>query len=103
VKNIQVIDGADNCVYDIFGCTDSELELIFPQGQDVAFIDEVYARGDTQLLDAAFNVVWARRQIKSEVQGIHGLLVYGLERKKVYYPNRRDADAINPDRDKCMV
>lgn len=97
MKYIKVIDGADNCVYDIFGCTDSEFALIFPQGPDVAFIEEVYPRGDSQLLDSALNIIWFRRQIKSEVQGLHGLLLYGLETKKVYYPNRGDADANNPD------
>jgi hypothetical protein len=40
MKNIQVIDGAENCVYDIFAATDEEFSLIFPRGQDVAFIDE---------------------------------------------------------------
>ena len=46
MKNIQVIDGAVNCVYDIFSATDEEFALIFPNGQDIAFIDEVYGRGD---------------------------------------------------------
>ncbi len=41
MKNIQVIDGAVNCVYDIFAATEEEFDLIFPSGQDVAFIDEV--------------------------------------------------------------
>lgn len=48
MKNIQVIDGADNRVYDIFAATDEEFGLIFPQGQDIAFIDEVMARGSEE-------------------------------------------------------
>jgi hypothetical protein len=55
MKNIQVIDGAENCVYDIFSATDEEFALIFEAGTDVAFIDEVYDRGDSSSLDAAFN------------------------------------------------
>ena len=43
MKNIQVIDGAVNCVYDVFAATDEEFALIFPPGQGVAFIDEVRA------------------------------------------------------------
>jgi hypothetical protein len=35
VKNIQVIDGALNAVYDIFQATDEELSLIFPRGRIV--------------------------------------------------------------------
>ena len=35
VKNIQVIDGAVNCVYDIYSATDEEFSLIFPSGTDI--------------------------------------------------------------------
>jgi hypothetical protein len=54
MKNIQVIDGANNAVYDIFAATDEEFTLIFPEGQDVAFIEEVLARGSEKELDDAF-------------------------------------------------
>jgi hypothetical protein len=58
MKNIQVIDGAVNCVYDIFAATDEEFGLIFPDGQDIAFIDEVYGRGgDDAALNRAFEGV----------------------------------------------
>ena len=97
LKNIQVIDGADNCVYDIFQATEEEFSAIFPVGQDVAFIDEVYARGDRAMLDRAFNAIWTRRIPKVEVQGIHGLLFYELIGRKRYYPTRKDEEAINPD------
>jgi hypothetical protein len=97
MKNIQIIDGADNCVYDIFACTDEEFALIFPDGTDIAFIEEVYTRGQNGRLDNAFNRIWARRQKKAEVQGIHGTIFYELDHKKVYYPTRRDDEAVNPD------
>ncbi len=97
MKNIQVIDGAINCVFDIFAATDEEFALIFPAGQDVAFIDEVRARADTTALDEAFCNIWRRRLPKINVNGIHGLLFYESGHKKVYYPTRRDEEAINPD------
>jgi hypothetical protein len=97
MKNIQVIDAALNCVYDIFAATDEEFALIFPTGQDIAFIDEVLARGDTPALDNALNNIWRRRIPKINVNGIHGLLFYQNEHKKAYYPTRRDDEAINPD------
>jgi len=96
MKNIQVIDGAGNCVYDIFAATDEEFSLIFPAGEDVAFIDEVCARVDSKTLDFAFEKIWTRRIPKREAQGIHGVLFYELEEKKAYYPTRRDEGAINP-------
>jgi hypothetical protein len=97
MKNIQVIDGARNSVYDIFSVTEDEFSLIFPEGQDVAFIDEVMARGPSEELDAAFNNIWSRRIAKRDAMGIHGLLFYQMEHKKIYYPTRRDEEAVNPD------
>lgn len=103
MKNIQIIDGADNCVYDIFAAMDDEFDLIFPSGQDVAFIDEVMARGPWHLLDAAFSNIWQRRVRKSEAMGIHGVLFYELEHKKKYYATRRDEEARNPDGSKLRA
>jgi hypothetical protein len=97
MKNIQVIDGALNAVYDVFSATDEEFALIFPPGQDVAFIDEVMARGPRADLDKAFERIWQRRIPKAKAIGIHGLLFYELEHKKKYYPTRRDEEATNPD------
>lgn len=97
MKNIQVIDSAVNSVYDIFEATEGEFQLIFPGEQDVAFIDEVYARADRESLDAALEAIWERRISKKKVSGIHGLLFYELENKKPYYPTRKDEEARNPD------
>jgi hypothetical protein len=97
MKNIQIIDGAQNCVYDIFAATEEEFALVFPAGTDIAFINEVYERGDHQVLDAAFNEIWKRPVVKSRAQGIHGILFYELDEKKAYYPTRKDIEAVNPD------
>jgi len=97
VKNIQVIDGAVNCVYDIFAATDEEFDLIFPSGQDVAFIDEIYQSGDPDKLDKTFKRIWHRRIRKVDAQGIHGIIFYELEEKKNFYPTRRDEETINPN------
>lgn len=97
MKNIQVIDGAQNSVYDIFAATDAEFALIFPDDQDIAFIDEVMARGPERELNDAFERIWQRRIPKREALGIHGLLFYELEVKKQFYPTRKDEEARNPD------
>lgn len=97
MKNIQVVDGAVNCVYDVFAATDEEFAAIFPSGQDVAFIDEVYNSGSSEALDRAFKAIWQRRVPKPQVRGIHGTLFYELEAKKPYYPTRKDEEAINPN------
>ena len=97
MKNIQVIDGAINCVYDIFSATDEEFVLIFPDGTDIAFIDEVCERIDEKLLGEALARIWERRIKKVDARGIHGILFYELEIKKKYYPTRKDKEAINPN------
>ncbi|MGA2195995.1 MAG: hypothetical protein ABSH40_12070 [Bryobacteraceae bacterium] len=97
MKNIQIIDGAVNCVYDIFAATEKEFNLIFTSGTDVAFIDEVVERHDPTRLNLAFSRIWTRRVRKSDVHGIDGVLFYELEIKKKYYPTRRDEGAVNPN------
>ena len=44
MKNIQVIDGADNCVYDIFAAPEQIFDLVFAPGTDVAFVEELEKR-----------------------------------------------------------
>ena len=97
MKNIQVVDGAENCVYDIFQASETEFALVFPNGTDVAFIDEVYKSGNRVELDRAFEAIWKRRVPKTHANGIHGLLFYELEKKKAYYPTRKDEEAVNPN------
>jgi hypothetical protein len=97
MKNIQVIDGAVNCVYDIFTATDEEFDLIFSSGTDVAFIEEVLQHRHSAGLDLALSRIWERRVRKADAHGIHGLLFYGLQSKMQYYPTRRDEEAINPN------
>jgi hypothetical protein len=97
MKHIQVIDGATNCVYDIFAVTDSQHALIFPDGTNIAFIDEVRVRLTDKEQERAFADFWSRPIRKVDVNGIHGTLFFELELKKQYYPTRRDEEAINPD------
>jgi hypothetical protein len=97
MKNIQVIDGARNSTFDIFQASDDEFATIFPPGEDVAFIEEVYARGDRGRLDPVFGRIWTCRIPKEKAVGIHGTLFVGMEDRKVYYPTRRDEEAVNPD------
>lgn len=91
MKNVMVIDGAENCAYDVFAATDDEFALFFPaEGQDIAFIDEI--RGEGEAVDAAFLRLWQRPVEKKTMQGLHGTIFYDLDHKKQFYPNRRDGD-----------
>lgn len=85
MKNIQVIDGAEHAGYDIFSATEEEFALISPEGQDIAFIDEVLDRKAPTKLGAALEMIWKRRIPKCKTNEIHGLLLYGQEKKKVLF------------------
>ncbi len=103
MKNIQVIDGALNCVYDIFSATDDQFNLIFSKGTDIAFIDEVYERENEEVLGLAFTEIWKNRISKKDAVGIHGILFYGCNEKMEYYPNRTDEGACNPNGSKLRA
>jgi hypothetical protein len=72
MKNIMVIDGAENCVYDIFATPDDDFALIFPEGTDIAFIEDIERRADADLVFEALKRTWPNRIAKREAVGITG-------------------------------
>lgn len=93
MKNIQVIDDADNCKYPVYSATDAEFDLIFPDGRDVEFIEDFVRRVKSKLSRNITEEIWRRPVDKSIVIGIHGTLFYGLKKQKAkYYPNRKFSD-----------
>ncbi len=80
MKNIQVIDGAINCAYDIYAATEEDFLLIFPgSGQDIQFIEDIK---DQESAVQALSRLWQKRLSKPDIQGIHGTLFYELPAKK---------------------
>jgi hypothetical protein len=95
MKNVQVIDGANNCTYSIFSFTEEEFRIVFPeQDQDIEFIEDVIKRVGNKKLGELLKPVWKRMVSKKDVHGIHGTLFYELEFKKKYYPTKKDSEMI---------
>jgi hypothetical protein len=94
MKNIQIIDDAINATYDIFSVTDEDFDKIFVHNTDVLFIEDIDFNDE---ISSIFQKMWDQRIKKSEVNGIHGTIFYGLEDKKCFYPTLKDEEAINPD------
>jgi hypothetical protein len=93
VKNILIVDGADNCAYDVYTCSDEDFSLIFAgANQDIEFIEDFFARIGNQSASEITARLWYNPVRKKDVQGIHGTLFFGLLAKKKYYPNKRDSD-----------
>ena len=97
MKNVQVIDGALNCVYDVFAASDDDHALLFPNGTDIAFAEDFQSRADIDSVEAALERLWLNRVPKAQAMGIHGTLFYQLSEKREYYPSRKDEEAVNPD------
>lgn len=58
MKNIQVIDGALNCVYDVFAASDDDDALLFPAGTDVAFAEDLQRRHDLPAVQCSSMACW---------------------------------------------
>jgi hypothetical protein len=94
VKNIQVIDGADNCAYDIYAASDDDFAALFPgDGQDIEFIEDFLKRVKKARAQEILTRLWTAPADKKKLRGIHGTLFYQLERtKKRFYPTKRETD-----------
>lgn len=88
MRHIQVIDGADNSVYAIFGLSESDYKMIFPlPGQDIEFIEDTIRRlGEAKAADITKRL-WKTPILKDEVLGIHGTLFLDLSWKLAFYPS----------------
>jgi len=42
-RNVQVIDTALNCTYDVYSVSENDFMLLFPNGQDVEFAEDFFA------------------------------------------------------------
>ena len=92
MKAIQVIDGADNCLYEIYQATDAEFTRLFPDDTDIQFIEDVIIRlGDSESSEL-LGKLWTRPVDKKRVTGIYGTLFYGQYHKNVYFPTRKEAE-----------
>jgi hypothetical protein len=96
VKNIQVIDGAQNCTFSIFQATEEEFALIFPApGQDIQYAEDIKLCPDADAVFAALTKVWERPVRKQDANGIHGTLFYDLQRYKTVFRENRES-AVDP-------
>ena len=98
-RNVQIIDGAMNCTYDVFSMPEEDFLLVFPaEGQDVEFIEDFILRVGEDEATRVTNSMWRSREDKKTVNGIHGTLFYELDYKKIYYPSKREAEMTGAPR-----
>ena len=93
MKNIQIIDGADNATFSVFQATDEEFSAIFPNDQDMEFAEDFCARVGDDHAQAVLAPIWERPILKRDAAGIHGTLYYDWERRRGGLPaSKREVD-----------
>ena len=86
MKNIQIIDGADNATFSVFQATDEEFAEIFPNGQDMELSEDFHERVGDERARAVLTPIWERPILKRDARGIHGTLYYDWDRKRGHLP-----------------
>lgn len=94
-KNIQVIDGAQNCTYSVFKARLDDFDKLFPEnGQDIEFIKDFVKREGNKQAHIILNRLFDSPIDKKKVTGIHGTLFYELEYKRQFYPTKRESEMV---------
>jgi len=74
MRNIQIIDGAENATFSIFQATDAEFALIFPDDQDIELAEDLFERIGNKRARDLLTPIWSRPILKRDAMGIHGTL-----------------------------
>jgi hypothetical protein len=97
MKNIQIIDRAQNCTFSIFQATEEEFRAIFVSPcQDIEFAEDLSERA-VELLAS----IWERPIEKRNANGVHGTLFYDFASRRSLFPASKqekdwDPRALNP-------
>ncbi|MEO5805026.1 hypothetical protein [Devosia sp.] len=93
MKNIQIIDGADNATFSLFQATDEEFAAIFPDGRDMELAEDLFERIGEEAAISVLTPLWDRPILKRDALGIHGTLFYNNERRRDHIPpSKREVD-----------
>lgn len=93
MKNVQIIDRANNATYSVFQATDEEYAAIFPGDRDMELVEDLLSRlGETEV-GRVLDPLWTRPILKRDVVGIHGTLFYDNEHRQDFFPpTKREVD-----------
>jgi hypothetical protein len=97
LKNVQIIDGAVNSVFEIYEVDDYTFDEIFVDDQDTVFLSDIHKYSDfTEEESVLFwKKVYSCRKDKKEINGIHGTLhLDGSNCKKEYFPEGKESLVI---------
>lgn len=99
MRNVQIIDGANNATYSLFQATDEEFAAVFPDGRDMELIEDLIVRLGSDEASRVLAPLWERPILKCEAVGLHGTLFYNNELRQIPSSKREidwDDGSINP-------
>lgn len=89
MKNIQIIDGADNATFSLFQAREEEFDAIFPNGRDIELVEDVIDRLGKETAGVVLTPIWSRPILKRDALGIHGTLFYDNDRRRGHIPTSK--------------
>ena len=93
MKNIQIIDGAENATFSLFQATDEEFADLFMDGTDIELIEDVIVRLGDDRATEILKPIWDRPVLKRDANGIHGTLFYDWAERRQHLPvTKREVD-----------
>lgn len=60
MRNILIIDGADNATFSVFQATEEEFRSIFPNGQDMELVEDFIERVGDAEVETILSPIWER-------------------------------------------
>jgi hypothetical protein len=99
MRNVQIIDGANNATYSVFQATDEEFAAIFPDGRDMELVEDLIRRLGDDEASRVLSALWGRPILKRDAVGLHGTLFYDNDRRQLPTSKREvdwDERSINP-------
>lgn len=91
MKNVQIIDGANNATFSVFQATDKEYAALFPSGRDMELTEDLVERLGEEEAGWVLAPPWNRPILKRDAMGIHGALFYDNEFRRIP-PSKREVD-----------
>jgi hypothetical protein len=93
MKNIQIVDGADNATFSIFQATEEEFAEIFPGDREMELSEDLHARLGEERARAILEPIWKRPVLKRDAMGISGTLFFDWQNKRRHLPgSMREVD-----------
>lgn len=81
MKNIQIIDGANNATFSAFQATEEEYAAIFPKDCDMELVEDMIKRLGEKEAGRVLATLWNRPILKHDAMGLHGTLFYDNEHR----------------------